>query len=251
MYIAFNDWLSKIICWFLSRRKVDPLDRVMAFQSYCNEEKRGSLHAVFRWCDLRGKTFKGVDFRYADFRGCDLSSTTFIDCNFLGVQAKGANIDGVQVCVSVQAIIPIDLSYQLFCENEMRWDVIEQDGGLMRLYGIPRIIPTEDIVGYKFARAETWKPVIVKLHIPATADTAIYEGMKCRASEAYVLDIYDLEGKKYSSAVSCLCYQSLTYNVGEWVFPDDWLDNPTIECGAGIHFFLTEAEAIEFMKKYT
>jgi len=83
---------------------------------------------------------------------------------------------------------------------------------------------------------------IVHLLIPSWAKrTASLVGRKCRASAAKVLAI---EGDE---PVTTTQYgPATTYTIGEYVYPDGYDSDPRIECGHGIHFFLTREEAEEW-----
>lgn len=252
------DAVSYCVCRYLSA-KADGLDRVLVWQKFCVKHLKLRLHADFRRCDFSNREFTKVDFTDADFRGCDFSSTVFIDCEFWRTNVKGANLGGTKVYGSSCSL---DL---LFWPNEIRYShVWDYERKNHRVVQYPRIIPTEDIIVYKFAHAcgnqvydlngititgPKKVPAIVKLLIPAQAKTAIYEGCKCRASKALVLDIYDLEGNSYYEAVSYF-HDSFVYKQDRLVLADSWTEDPVTECGGGIHFFLTEDEAKKYMMKY-
>lgn len=87
---------------------------------------------------------------------------------------------------------------------------------------------------------------IVKLEIPEDAyrSSAFYN--KCRCSKAKVLDIYNPEtGRHLKEAVSYWDH-SFVYKIGETVECDEWQINRFIECGGGIHFFMSEKEALKY-----
>jgi hypothetical protein len=78
---------------------------------------------------------------------------------------------------------------------------------------------------------------VVELLIPVNAErVGGYTGRKCRASKAVVVD-----GSGESKFDN-----SFVYKQGKMVIPDKWDDDPRIECGPGIHFFLTRKEAEEY-----
>jgi hypothetical protein len=146
---------------------------------------------------------------------------------------------------------------------------------------------TGSIIGYKRAKLTVYENinessvivdtrcVIVKLLIPEDAKRISSTNRKCRCNKAKVLDIYEYneddimarikvdEGywKKelvvpqeelpeyiknhYKDAYS---YNDSTfvYKVGETVKVEDF-DEECNECSTGIHFFITEKEALEFI----
>lgn len=80
----------------------------------------------------------------------------------------------------------------------------------------------------------------MKLLIPKEAKRSNATGRKCRAEFADVLEIIGAE-----EAVS-MHDSNFTYKVGQRVVPSSWEENRFIECGGGIHFFITKSEAEAF-----
>ena len=101
-----------------------------------------------------------------------------------------------------------------------------------------RILPQGSIVGWKKCKGE----IIVKLLIPDGVARSHAFGRKCRAERAQVLEIIGAE-----EAVSSTNQGPVTrYRVGETVVCDSWTEDWTVECGGGIHFFVTKEEAVAY-----
>lgn len=104
-------------------------------------------------------------------------------------------------------------------------------------------------IGYKKCRyndKEGRKDCIVKLKITEDAKRISQLSGKCRCSKAEVLKITDLtEGNDLNS---CYSFWDLNYvyKVGEIVIPDKFCNDKDIECGNGIHFFMSRKEAEDF-----
>jgi len=97
-----------------------------------------------------------------------------------------------------------------------------------------RILPEGDIIGYKKCVGNK----IVKLLIPKDAKRSHAFGRKCRAEYAEVLEIS--EGNVAYSHHDGV----FRYEVGKVVKPKDpFSEDWKVECGSGIHFFITRAEA--------
>ena len=96
-------------------------------------------------------------------------------------------------------------------------------------------------IGFKKCRGER----IVKLFIPEDAKRSSATSRKCRCSKASVLDIVNQDGTHPDTAVSGRL-AVFTYRVGETVEVPDFDEDRWEECAAGIHFFLTRAEAEEY-----
>ena len=95
------------------------------------------------------------------------------------------------------------------------------------------IVAEGNIVGWTKCRSG----VIVKLLIPQKARRSNATGRKCRSEYVKVLQVFGSdEGVSiYSEAV--------VYRKGETVKCDSWQEDRFIECGGGIHFYLTRIEA--------
>lgn len=102
-------------------------------------------------------------------------------------------------------------------------------------------------VGYKKCFMESCQNMcIVKLEIPVDAYRSSAFGNKCRCSKAKVLDIYNPEtGERYKEAMSLFNF-NFKYRIGETVECDKWEPCRFVECGGGIHFFMSEKEAVLF-----
>ena len=196
-----------------------------------------------------------LDFSNFDFYGVKLSNVRFEYCNMMGVSFFGACFDNVEfvTCAfeekcddlapfynaGIRAYytktLSLDYYNNMICtvENEDMHFLEDTDG--------------ESIIGYKklfLDGYDKYKPVIAKLRIPFYADRVVYKNEKCRASCAQVLDIYDLQGEHYSSALSTYYIDDgFIYKVGHMVYSDSFNDDPMEVCTHGIHFFLTENEA--------
>ena len=109
---------------------------------------------------------------------------------------------------------------------------------------------------YKYLHDDYEEPypdaAIITLKIPANAKRSSASGRKCRASEAEVLQIEEINPKRefkyYSKHARSLIDSSFIYHVGEIVKPigEKFDENRFHECAPGIHFFMTKQEAIDY-----
>ena len=118
----------------------------------------------------------------------------------------------------------------------------------------PHVIPNSGkFYGYKalYNQFRTGL-VIAKLLIPESARKVNGFGTKCRADAAIVKDMWDFEtGAKVTEGRS-LYDNNFKYYKDEIVHPDEKFDDRDfIDCGAGIHFFMTKEEAEEYGQFYT
>ena len=99
------------------------------------------------------------------------------------------------------------------------------------------ITPEGDIIGWK----KCMNDVIVKLLIPAEAKRHNATGRKCRAQFADVLEVIGSEAgvSQHDGKTE--------YRAGQRVTCDNWCEDRFNECSGGIHFFITRAEAEDYL----
>lgn len=97
-------------------------------------------------------------------------------------------------------------------------------------------IPEGEIIVYKNANNTilTLKLAVDSLRLCATTN-------KCRTNKAFVVSSSNGTTEILSDYDS-----SFIYKVGEWVYVNNFDLNRWNECSTGIHFFLTEEEALEY-----
>lgn len=88
-------------------------------------------------------------------------------------------------------------------------------------------------------------PCIIKLSIPEDAKRSSAYGNKCRCDKAKVLDITTLGGQKVNIA-SSYYDNSFIYEVNKEVSVPDFDEDRWHECAPGIHFFMSEKEALDY-----
>ena len=99
------------------------------------------------------------------------------------------------------------------------------------------ILPDEgDVIGWKKCR----KKVIVKVLVKGDEKRSNASGRKCRAFRVTVLDVLGAETGRG------IYNPDVVYRKGEVVEADGWTEDRWEECGHGIHFFITKAEAVEY-----
>ena len=95
------------------------------------------------------------------------------------------------------------------------------------------ILPEGTIIGWKKCAGD----VIVRLLIPAESRRSNATGRKCRAESVRVTEVFGAhEGVSIYDS-------TFRYRKGETVTCHKWNENRWLECGGGIHFYLTRIEA--------
>ena len=163
--------------------------------------------------DLRGADLRGADLRGADLRGADLKSADFKGANLAGANLAGANL---RSAILEGAILP------------QNWQIVPQVG--------------QSFTAFKKVRGK----VVLELLIPRSAQrTSSLIGRKCRANEALVVGV--AVGNANNTGVYESLYDpSFAYEIGKMAFEPSFDPDIRVECTAGIHFFMTLKEAVDY-----
>lgn len=209
-----NDNLSYSTYWGWGTPQIEPPDtyincKVIAVDfSKIRIRHRFPAPIIFRECTFYYCTFDDVDY-------CTFDHCTFKDCTFYS-------------CYTCKASIK-----QCHFENGAPY--------------IPTVCPSEGtFVGWKICtNGEIFNPVLVKLIIPEDAKRSSAYGNKCRCDKAKVLDIRTFGGQKIKSAISQY-NPDFIYEIDKEVSVPDFDENRWYECAPGIHFFMSEKEALVY-----
>ena len=151
-----------------------------------------------------------------DFYGANLSGANLRSANLSGADLRSANLSGANLL-------------------NVRYD---ECTGFFAL-----VCPEEgSFIGYKKANGH-----IVKLRITEDALRSSATSRKCRCSKAEVLSITTLDGEDDGLTSIPSNYDSnFIYRVGPTVEVEDFETDRWDECAAGIHFFITRQEAVQY-----
>ena len=174
------------------------------------------IGADLREADLRGANLTEADLRSADLRSADLSRADLSRADLRGANLTEADLIGA------------DLNNITYNESTAFFAMTCPEEG--------------EFIGYKKCAKEK----IVKLLIMEEAKRSSATSRKCRASKVKVLEITNIKNtKKYEMAKSQ--YDSdFIYKIGETIEIKDFDEDRWNECSAGIHFFITREEAVQY-----
>ena len=190
-------------------------------KKWLNDEEGGE-RANLSGADLSRADLSGADLSYANLSGANLSGANLSSANLRDANLSGADLSDANLSCA-------NLSYANLGSAKAN----------IYTTGFYLACPEEGaFIGFKKCREKR----IVKLLIPEDAKRSSATSRKCRCSKASVLDIVDRDGAHHDTAVSGRL-APFTYRVGETVEVPDFDENRWRECAAGIHFFLTRAEA--------
>ena len=188
--------------------------------------------------DLRGANLSEADLREAYLYGADLREAYLYGAKLMWADLKGANLKGANLSEA-------DLRRADLYKADLKGADLKE----ANLYGaenlnFPIACPEEgSFVGFKKCRND----LIVKLEIPADALRSSATTRKCRCSKAKVLSITNLDGSAADVSIVSSKYDvAFVYKVGETVEVLNFNTDRWDECSAGIHFFITRQEAVDY-----
>ena len=177
---------------------------------------------------------------YADIReavlkarvsGVDLSGANLYDADLSGANLSGADLSGAN-------LYGVDLSGA----NLRMADLY--GANLYDAKSIPSITNAQASILPESGQFQGWKKcrngVLVRVMIGKNAKRSNATGRKCRAEYVKVLEVIGAE-------VGISQHDNKTeYRAGKIVRCDKWDKDRWVECGGGIHFFLTRIEAEQY-----
>ena len=225
-------------------------------------EKADLSGADLSGADLRGvylykADLSGAGLRWADLWGADLSKADLTGADLTGADLYKANL------------YRADLRWANLNEADLRWanlneadlykadlwgaDLSKADLSKADLTGAdlseakidwPLVCPEKgSFIGYKKCRGG----LIVELEIPDDALRSSATTRKCRCSKAKVLSITNLDWSAADVSIASSTHDvAFVYKVGETVEVLNFNTDRWDECSAGIHFFITRQEAVDY-----
>ena len=197
------------------------------FEEALNERKNPLILVS---ADLCYTDLKDVDLSYADLCGADLSYTDlrYADLSYADLRYANllcADLRGTNLCnANLKGAILNEVKYN----HETAFFAIQ--------------CPKEgSFIGYKKVSNK-----IIKLLILEDSKRSSATSRKCRCDKAKVLSIESLDGKEKFTEVESDFDSNFIYKVGEIVKVDNFCEDRWKECAAGIHFFITRQEAINY-----
>jgi Family of unknown function (DUF5758)/Pentapeptide repeats (8 copies) len=165
-----------------------------------------------------GANLYGANLRGANLYGANLRSANLRSANLNGADLYGANLYGANL-----------RSADLYGAN------------LRSAKNIPILAAAQSSIVPESGQFTGWKKckdgVLVRLMVGGKARRSNASGRKCRAEYVKVMEVIGAE-------IGISQYDNKTeYRVGKIVRCDKWNEDRWVECGGGIHFFLTRVEA--------
>ncbi len=186
--------------------------------------------------DLSGANLSGANLRSADLRSANLSGADLSGADLRSANLRSANLSGADL--SGADLSGADLRSANLSGADLLNVRYDECTGFFAL-----VCPEEgSFIGYKKANGH-----IVKLRITEDALRSSATSRKCRCSKAEVLSITTLDGEDDGLTSIPSNYDSnFIYRVGTTVEVEDFETDRWDECAAGIYFFITRQEAVQY-----
>ena len=181
-------------------------------------------HALWLNNDPEGEK---ADLSGADLSGADLRGVYLYKADLSGAGLRWADLWGADL--SEADLSKADLTGADLSEAKIDWPLVCPEKG--------------SFIGYKKCRGG----LIVELEIPDDALRSSATTRKCRCSKAKVLSITNLDWSAADVSIASSTHDvAFVYKVGETVEVLNFNTDRWDECSAGIHFFITRQEAVDY-----
>jgi hypothetical protein len=168
--------------------------------------------------NLYGANLSGVDLSGANLYGADLSGADLYGANLYGANLSGADLYGANLSGANLSGANLSGAKNIPALANARESILPEVG---------------QFIGWKKCK----EGVLVRLMVGKNARRSNATGRKCRAEYIKVLEVI-------GATVGISQHDNKTkYEVGKIVRCDSWDEDRWVECGGGIHFFLTKVEA--------
>jgi hypothetical protein len=191
------------------------------------------LAAIKSGANLQGMNLQGANLRDANLRDANLQGANLQGANLQGANLYGANLQGANLYGANL------YGANLYGAN--LYDANLHDANLRDAKNISARLNAESMIVPESGAFEGWKKcdhnVLVRVLIPAKAKRSNATGRKCRAEYVKVLEVIGA-----TEGVSTYDNKTI-YKKGKTVKATNWDEDRWVECGGGIHFFITRKEA--------
>jgi uncharacterized protein YjbI with pentapeptide repeats len=219
----------------------------------CSDLRGSNLSGSNLSCsDLRGSDLRGSDLSGSDLSNSNLRNSNLRNSNLRGSDLRGSNLRGSDLRGSNLSCSDLRGS-NLSCSDLRGSDLRGSDLSGSDLSGsnfsesTPFLLsqcPSEgSFIAWKKANG-----LIIKLKVTENSKRSSATTLKCRCSEAEVLEIQNIDGSICDiKSISSNYISSFIYEVGKIVSVPDFDEDRFNECSAGIHFFISREMAVKIL----
>ena len=189
--------------------------------SGANLTRANLAYANLTDANLTRANLSGADLYGAILIGTNLTGAILIGTNLTGANLRHADLSGANLTCA-------NLTGANLSDANLTDTILDEKEQCRK-----GIVLTEPMIGYK--NSNEYK--IITLEIPVGAKIFSINNKKRRTNKAKVID---MQGETELSSIHDIDFK---YHVGDEIEIEDFDENYNVECGAGIHFFLTREEA--------
>ena len=185
---------------------------------------------TLKGADLHGAKLDRANLSLTDLSGADLRDADLFAANLEDSYLSGADLTGANIGDAWLDNVTLDNTTKIALRM-----ACPETGSFI---GYKKIVRTKE---YGIDRT-----FIVKLEIPEDAKRSSATTNKCRCSKAKVLEIRDIKSGETFAKITNTNMLRCVYEVDEYVYPDFFDEFRWNECSKGIHFFMSENEALRY-----
>lgn len=201
-----------------------------------NLHKAIICESTIQGCDIKESNFERITLKHStvsdsslaksNMKKADLGFANIVRCNLAFANLQDANVCSANLTQT--GLMGANLTNLIWNSNTANFSMNCPEEG--------------SFIGFK--RAGKY---IVKLEILADAKRSSSTSRKCRCSAAKVLSITNIDGSEAAvTEVASDFDHTFIYRVGEIVSSYSFDENRWKTCAAGIHFFITRDEAVNY-----
>jgi hypothetical protein len=185
--------------------------------------------------NLRGANLRGADLHGADLRNADLQSANLRGANLQSADLHGANLQSADLLGA--DLHGADLRNADLQSANLRGANLQSAVDDKTIWPHFQLCPERG----SFIAWKATSEGVIRVRIPKDAQrTSSLVGRKCRASHVIVLGGRGVGGVSKHDGTT-------RYNKGATVRANSFDSDPKVECTNGIHFFMSRAEALEWV----
>ncbi len=181
--------------------------------------------------------FHSCRFDFAVFEHCKFQHVFFNDSSLVGASFFAADLRSA-------SFSNVDVDRVDFTNSILIGTVLEEVRYTNRTVNYNNVCP----VGvYFYGYKKCFNNRLVKLLIPKDAKCSSATSRACRCDRAKVIAITNLDGSGAYRDASSYVDDGFIYKLGEMIYVEDYDDDVWRESTTGIHFWVTETEALSYM----
>lgn len=201
--------------------------------------------------DLSNLDLSYIDFTDATGENINFSNSDLSHSIFIGSRFEHSNFENAKL--NYANLQRCDMRYSNFHKADCRGTIFGWT--VMECSNHEGIIIDDTTKNFRMACPEKgafvaykkcFGDLLVQLLVPADARRGSGTTRACRCDKAKVLNITNFDHTEKFDVAQSLCGREFYYHLGEYVYEPKFNEDRFLESSYGIHFWLTEEEAIAY-----